>query len=300
MSSPAVQPHARQDHHAAGLAFALAGFSLLSCGDAVVKSMAGEWPGTAIAALRFSIGALGLGAIVAWREGRSGFVIVQPVLHLARGVALAFGSLCFFLAIFVMPLAEATTITFINPVFAALFSMLFLKERAPRAIWVAMALGFVGVVLVLRPNVMAIGAMGVLPLGSAVAMAGLMVLNRMAVGTGSLIVMQFSVSLTTALILVAAALAGHFSGIEALRIAAPDWSVVARCAIVAVSATCAHALIYLATQRASAGDVAPMTYGQLLVAMAIGAAAFGEYPDAAGLAGAALVIAGGLYLWWKS
>lgn len=300
MSSPAVQPHARQDHRAAGLAFALAGFSLLSCGDAVVKSMAGEWPGTAIAALRFSIGALGLGAIVAWREGRSGFVIVQPVLHLARGVALAFGSLCFFLAIFVMPLAEATTITFINPVFAALFSMLFLKERAPRAIWVAMALGFVGVVLVLRPNVMAIGAMGVLPLGSAVAMAGLMVLNRMAVGTGSLIVMQFSVSLTTALILVAAALAGHFSGIEALRIAAPDWSVVARCAIVAVSATCAHALIYLATQRASAGDVAPMTYGQLLVAMAIGAAAFGEYPDAAGLAGAVLVIAGGLYLWWKS
>lgn len=287
-------------NHAAGLAYALAGFSLLTCGDAVIKSMAGEWPGTAVAALRFTIGAVGLAVIVAFAEGRQGFAIQRPALHLARGAMLATGSLCFFFALFVMPLAEATTITFINPVFAAIFSMLVLGERAPRAIWIAMMLGFAGVMLVLRPNVAEIGWLSVLPLGSAISMAMLMVLNRIAGTTGSLLVMQFSLSVVTAAFCVAAASAGHLSGIPQLTVPTPDWSVVARCAIVALTATTAHALIYKATIRASAGAVAPMTYGQLVVAMLIGVAIFGEYPDATGLAGALLVIAGGLYLWSNS
>ncbi len=57
-----------------GLALALCGFVLLPLGDAVIKSIAGEWPATAVAALRFAIGASGLGAILAWREGRAGSV----------------------------------------------------------------------------------------------------------------------------------------------------------------------------------------------------------------------------------
>lgn len=297
---PPVAAPSAPVHRASGLAYALAGFSLLTCGDAVIKTIAGEWPGTAVAALRFAIGAAGLGVIVALREGRSGFKITQPLLHLARGATLAFGTWCFFFALFVMPLAEATTITFINPVFAAIFSMLFLKERAPQAIWIAMALGFAGVVLVLRPNVAEIGWMGILPLGSAAAMATLMVLNRIAGNAGSLVVMQFSLSVATALFSVTAAIAGHLSGIPELAIPVPHWSVVARCVIVAVTATSAHSLIYLATMRASAGAVAPMIYGQLIIALLIGIAAFAEYPDAAALTGACLVIGGGLYLWWKS
>ena len=50
---------------------ALAGFALMSVGDAVVKSMAGLWAPTALAALRYSIGAVALGALVGWKKGVS-------------------------------------------------------------------------------------------------------------------------------------------------------------------------------------------------------------------------------------
>ena len=62
-------------------------------------------------------------------------------------------------------------------------------------------------------------------------------------------------------------------------------------------ATFGHLLIYSATVRASAALVAPMTYVQLVVAMALGWAWFGNPPDLAMLGGAALIIAGGLWLW---
>ncbi|HEY0412106.1 MAG TPA: EamA/RhaT family transporter, partial [Allosphingosinicella sp.] len=55
------------------LILALCGFATLSIGDALVKTMAGQWPGTAVAALRYSAGAAGLAIVVAVTEGREGF-----------------------------------------------------------------------------------------------------------------------------------------------------------------------------------------------------------------------------------
>ena len=82
-----------------------------------------------------------------------------------------------------------------------------------------------------------------------------------------------------------------------LHIGWPHWSVVLRCCIIAVSASCAHSLIYLATTRAGAGTIAPMTYVQLLVAGMFGWFQFGERPDFAAFGGAAIIIGAGLYLW---
>ncbi len=56
-----------------GMLIALAGFACLSVGDAIIKTIAGEWPGTAVAALRYCFGVTGLGAFLFWREGRKGF-----------------------------------------------------------------------------------------------------------------------------------------------------------------------------------------------------------------------------------
>ena len=63
------------------LLIAIGGFSLLSVGDAVVKSMAGEWPAPAVSALRYVFGALGLAVAVALRHGRAGFVFPRPWLQ---------------------------------------------------------------------------------------------------------------------------------------------------------------------------------------------------------------------------
>jgi drug/metabolite transporter (DMT)-like permease len=77
----------------------------------------------------------------------------------------------------------------------------------------------------------------------------------------------------------------------------PHWSVVAKCAVIAVLASCAHALVYLGTTRAGAATIAPMAYVQLLMAGLFGWLIFGERPDALALVGAAIIVAAGLYLW---
>ena len=279
------------------LLLALCGFTLLSIGDTVVKTMAGEWPGTAIAALRYAIGAAGLCALVAWQHGRGGFVYPKPWLQIGRGAAVAGATLGFFLGVHLMPLADATSITFTSPLIVVVLSALFLRERTPPASWGAIGLAFAGVLIVLRPNLAALGLAALLPLAAAVSMASLMMLNRRVAGSASAMSLQMIIACTATPLLVAATVAGHLSGAPALRVEAPDWTVVARCAAVAVTATSAHWLIFRATERASAATIAPMTYVQLVVAAGAGAVLFGNRPDAVSAAGMAMIVAGGLWLW---
>ena len=113
------------------LLIALAGFAILSVGDAIVKSMRGDWPGTAVAALRYSFGTLGLAVVVALRHGRAGFVLPRAGLQLGRGLAVSLATICFFMAVMAMPLADATAIQFTSPILTAMLAPLVLKERSP-------------------------------------------------------------------------------------------------------------------------------------------------------------------------
>jgi len=279
------------------LILALCGFSILSVGDAVVKTMAGDWPGPAVSALRYSFGAIGLFIIVGAIEGRSGYRIPRPWLQVGRGAAVAFATYCFFMAVMALPLADATAIQFTSPMLTGLLSALVLGERAPKAVWGATALAFIGVLIVLRPNLLALGPAAFWPLGAAFGMAWLMILNRKAAGLASALSMQLLVAAMAAPLLIVAAILSHWSGIPAFRVPPPSLEVIAKCALVAFTATSGHILIYLATVRLSAAVVAPMTYVQLIVAAALGWAWFGNAPDAVMLGGAALIVAGGLWLW---
>jgi drug/metabolite transporter (DMT)-like permease len=279
-----------------GLAMALAGFVMLSLNDATAKSMAGQFPGGAIAALRYLIGLAGTGIAVAIIYGRAGFVVPRPWLQLARGLAIAVSSFAFFMAIHLMPLTDATSIQFTSPMITAVFSALLLGERAGRSVWAATALAFCGVLLVLRPEVARLGVTAGWPLLAAMGMAVLMISNRKAAGLAPVLVMQFLVALFAVPFLVVAAGLGHLSGVPAFHIPVPSWEVVAKCTLVAISGTIAHLLIFMATERASAAVVAPMTYVQLLAAVALGWMFFGDAPDLPTLGGAALIVVAGLYL----
>ncbi len=279
------------------LALATAGFALLSFGDAVVKTMAGLWPGTAIAALRYVFGMIGLSALLWWREGRGAFSVPDRLIHAGRGLSVALGACCFFVGIAFMPIAEATTITFLQPIFVALLSGWLLRERAPAAVWVAMALSFVGVAVIVRPNMASIGVIGLLPLATALLMACTVILNRKVAGRASALKMQWLITGMAVPALIGFTIVGHVSGIKVLAVGWPDWSVVARCALVAVSASLAHSLVYMATERASAATVAPTTYVQLLMATFTGWLFFNERPDAMTALGASLIVGGGLWLW---
>lgn len=280
-----------------GLFYALCGFALLSIGDAVIKSIAGAWPGTAVAALRYSIGAIGLGTLLFLTEGRQGFAMPLPKLQWLRGFSVAMATICFFSSIFLMPLADATAIGFTSPMITAIFSAIFLHERTHATKWIAIFVAFGGVLMIMRPNVMELGWVALLPLAAAMSMAFMIIGNRAVAGTGSPLLMQFLVASLAVPFILGAAFIGHFSGLEALHVGVPDWTIIARCTLVAVTASFGHWMIYMATTRASAAEIAPMTYVQLLIAVGLGIILFGDWPDLTSLAGAGIIVASGLILW---
>jgi drug/metabolite transporter (DMT)-like permease len=257
--------------------------------------MAEQWPAPAVSALRYTFGAIGLALIVAWRHGRGGFVLPRPALQVGRGAAVAVATICFFIGVMAMPLADATAIQFTSPIITALLAPLVLGERTTRATWAATVLAFAGVLVVLRPNIYALGAVAFFPVGAAFGMSWLMMFNRKAAGDAPMLVMQFLLAALAAPMLILAAFALGRLGLFAIP--APSAVVVAKCLAVACFATLGHALIFAAVERADASVVAPMTYVQLLVAALLGWILFGDAPDATAFAGAALIIAGGLLLW---
>lgn len=282
---------------APALLIALAGFGLLSVGDAIIKSVAGEWPGTALTTLRFAIGSVLIGLIVLVREGAPAFRVRRIGLHVARGIAWAVAALSFYLALFAMPLAQATTIEFLSPMLVGLIAAATLGERMTRSALIATMVAFAGVLIVLRPGGAGFDWSALLPLLAATGMATLIVLNRLAAGTASVLASQFYAALFCTPVVLAATIIGHWSGIEALRVTPLPGSVLLRAAAVACTASLAHTLVFTATVRAGASEVAPMVYVQLLVALALGAVFYDDRPDGWALVGAALVIGAGLFLW---
>lgn len=259
--------------------------------------MAGQWAPTAIAGLRYLFGMIGLGTILMLRQGPQAFVMPVAHIQVIRGFAVALATVGFFSAVFVMPLAAATSLTFTSPMITAMLAALVLGEPARRETWIASFAAFAGVLIVLRPNFIAVGWAALLPLLSALGMSVVMIANRYVAGKASPLAMQAFIAAIATPFLLLAATGFHFSGIARFHVGWPEWSVIARCALVAVTASSAHWLIYLGTTRAGAASVAPMTYVQLLVASLLGWLFFDSHPDAMTLLGAAIIVGAGLYLW---
>lgn len=281
----------------ASLLMALTGFTIMSVGDAIVKSMAGEWPAPAVSALRYTFGAIGLGIAVAVVHKRAGFFLPRPWLQIGRAAAVSLATICFFLGVMAMPLADATAIQFSSPIMTALLSGIVLGERVPRAAAGATLLAFAGVLVVLRPNVLELGASAFYPLGAAFGMSWLIMFNRKSAGDAPVLVMQFLLALFAAPLLILAATILSLVAGPGFEVPAPTGMVVLKCAIVAILASVGHLLLYAATVRASAAVIAPTTYVQIMMASLLGWVAFGDAPDAATLGGAVLIILGGLWLW---
>jgi drug/metabolite transporter (DMT)-like permease len=153
--------------------------------------------------------------------------------------------------------------------------------------------------LILRPNFADLGWAAALPLGSSFFFALMVIANRASAGQGSALSMQVFIAGFAMPVLIASAWIGDSSGLTMLAVGWPDWTVIARCAVVAVTASAAHWLAYMGTARAGAATIAPTTYVQMLVAIVLGYLVFADTPDAVTLLGAAIIISAGLALWWS-
>lgn len=293
-SAPAAHSGARK----IGLVIGLLGFATLSVGDGISKAVVQDWNALLLAATRYSIGALGWGLILFVREGRRAIAFPRPWLQLGRGLCIAVATASFFSSLFVMPLAIATSILFLGPILTALISSWFLKEPPGLAVWIAILLSILGVMLVLQPDFSELGFLVILPIIAAIATSGLVIFNRLAGGAGSVIQMQFTLAAAGAPLMTLIAIGGAMTGIPELALSFPSATVLLGAMAIAVVASMGHLLIYMATTYLPAANVAPLSYVQLLVALLIGLGVYGHFPVAIELGGAALIVLSGLLIWW--
>ncbi|WP_299151905.1 DMT family transporter [uncultured Tateyamaria sp.] len=137
----------------AGLAIAvvLVGVFCISINDLLIKQLSGGYPLHQIVFARSSIGILFTLLIVQYEGGWSILHTANPLLHTVRGVLIVIANMTFFLALAVLPLADATALFFAAPLFITLLSIPVLGERVGPLRLGAVAVGFSGVIIMQRP-----------------------------------------------------------------------------------------------------------------------------------------------------
>ena len=216
------------------------------------------------------------------RYGRSAIRIKRPGLQVLRGISSATGTIMWFWAIALLPIAEAVALNFTAPLFTTILAVIVLHEVVRARRWTATLVGFAGVLIILRPGSVPISPGALLAIGSAVTIGINMMLVRILSRTDSTpaIVTSFSFFLTIGTL------------IPALFVwTTPSWENLGIMAVAGLCGTSAHLCFTRALSLGDASAVAPLDFLRLPFAAIVGFMFFDEIPDAWTAVGA-LVIAG--------
>lgn len=279
-------------HIAAGIGFRLAATVCLASMFAMVKwvSLHGV-PVFETLFFRNAFAFLPLGFYVVRSGGPSILRTSRPLGHMTRAAIGLTGMVGGFLAVSHLPLTEATALQFSSPLFMTALSALILHEQVGRHRWTAVAIGFVGVLIMVRPDPTHMASIGtVFGLVSAVGAAGAMIAIRQISRTepGPRIVFYFT-------------LAGTIVGLASAPFGwvMPDALTLAVLITAGVVGGVGQLLLTQSLRLAPVAAVAPFDYAQLLWAGLIAFAVWGEIPRPAMLTGASVVAASGLYIVYR-
>jgi S-adenosylmethionine uptake transporter len=293
-----------------GIAFILLGMLCISVNDVLIKRLSGDYPLHEMIFARSAIGLAVSLAILQFEGGFGALRTARPFLHLLRGLLVVMANMTYFTALAVLPLAEATALFFVAPLFITVLSVPLLGERVGPFRMAAVVVGFGGVLLMLRPAGGAGGAEVhrltlLLPMLSALFYACFQIMTRRlgAASTASAMAVYIqSTFIAVSLVFFLLAGDGRFAaGVEneSLRFllrawywpAAEDlWLFLALGGISGVVGYC----MSQAYRSAEAAVVAPFEYVALPLAIFWGWSVFGHLPGPWVLAGIALIVGAGL------
>ena len=269
----------------AGIGMMCAGVVCLCLNDAIAKTLTADYNPIQILFLR-NIIALPIAILIALKMGgRTALISHRPAAHLLRGALWICAATLFFTGLSLMGLAEATALVFIMPVFVTAISALVLREQVGWRRWTAVLVGFVGVLVVVRPGSGAFQAASLLPIATAFVYAMLMLSARFVDPRESVWTLMLYLTGAGALI---SALAMPFVWVQPH--AEDIWLFLG----VALFGTIGITLITQAFRLAPAAVVAPFDYTALLWATLLGWLLWDEIPDMATYVGAAIIIASGI------
>ncbi len=289
----------RVDAPVKGVLCVIAGISIFSIQDVIIKSISGSYPVHEIVFVRSVVALAPLLLIAHFDGGLSGLRTRRPLAHLLRACAMLASYTTFYLAIVALPLASAVALFFVAPLLITALSHFVLGEKAQLRRWLAVATGFIGVLIMTQPDgstiepaalfyalsVMATRSMGATESGASLAFSATLFyvgangLLGLWLGDGSL------------------AKGGHPSLEFLLRAwVVPTWGDFGLMAVCGLIAAFGFYFLSQAYRLAQATSVAPFEYVGLPLAALWGYLFWGEVPNGTTVLGVMLIVGSGLYV----
>lgn len=270
-----------------GIACSVGAVSIFSIQDVIIKQLSGTLSVLEIVCFRSFVALPTVVLIAALTTGLGSLRAVRADRQLLRSVLMLMSYTSYYVAISLLPLADAIAIAFASPLFVALLSGFVLRERIDRTSIAMILVGFVGVLLIVRPGSSAFQPGSLVALFAAFINAVVNMYTRRLGETDS----SAAISLWTMIIFfIGSGLSLPFDFVQP---AAGDYALFAVCGVIGGTG---HVLVALAYRTAPASTVAPFDYTAILWGVLFGFLFFADLPDAIDFAGIILLIASGLVL----
>lgn len=290
MVAPAL-PASGSSAPAKAIIMMVAAAGILTVNDAIAKWLTERYPVGQVLALR---GGLVVLLVYCWAvaTGRGGVLRVRSwPLNLARGGLMASSTFLFVTSLSLLPIADAIAISFAGPIFATALAALLLAEPVGWRRWSAVAVGFAGVVVMVRPTPEMFRIVALIPIVAALIGALRDIVTRK-MGTGG--------ESTLMVLIVSTAIVG-FAGLLTLPF---GWVALRPLDFLmflgtSVLVAFAQGLMIESLKYGEVGLVGPFKYTSLVWAVLLGLVFWGDVPGLWTLAGSLLVIASGLYIWHR-
>jgi drug/metabolite transporter (DMT)-like permease len=273
----------------AGIGLMLTGVFLFSINDAVGKWLVSTYSVGQLLLIRSATTLLLLCPFI-WRAGRAAFTDApRPALQILRIVFSTLDVAMFFWAVSYLPLADTITFYLAGPIYVTALSVPLLGERVGWRRWTAVLIGFIGVIVALRPSTASFTLPALIALGGSVSHAVLLIITRMLKDTDDTVLMtaQYFGSLSFGLAV------GPLTWVMPK---AYDLMFMSGFAVVSIVAMfCVNRSLKLAPASA----VVPYQYSMIVWSVVLGYWVFGDAPDATTIIGAAIIVGSGLYIFWR-
>jgi drug/metabolite transporter (DMT)-like permease len=269
----------------------LCALAMLPGMDAIAKHLSATLPTVEVTWGRFLFYALVIGPIAVAKFGRRAVRPAMPGLQILRGLLFAGSAYAFFLSIAEMPLADTMAVFFIYPMIVLLASALILRERIGALRWLMVVLGFAGALLVMQPSLDGISRGDFFALLSGAGYAfGMMVTRRLAPHDPGLVTGLISA-------LTGVVLYSFWMPVVWQTPSATEWLWLAA---VGVIAALGHYLLITAHRMATAAQLAPYGYAEIVSAIFFGLIVFGDWPQPTVWLGIVVIVASGIVVTWSN
>jgi len=274
-----------------GIALVTATTLMFAVLDTSAKWLVQTLPVLQVVWLRFVFHALLTTAIFMPSMGVGLFKIHNPRLQLLRGVMLALMTGLNFFALQYLQLAETGAVQFSVPILIALISALWLHEKLDLKKWLAICMGFAGVLVIIRPGSNGFHPAILLSIMNALLYAAFNLMTRRLAGSDHPISTQLASAMVPTVVLAPFAIWYWQT---------PDsWQVWCVLVLAGLTGGLGHTASALAHRYATAAVLGPFLYQQIIYMSFGGWLIFGQIPDAAVVLGAGIVVLSGLYLLWR-